>query len=83
MKYLVLAFAVLLAACDHMDKFNDEPVDPNKTDVVKNPRQGNFKYEVIKLNDGRQVECLTGEIYHGYAMHCNWNYKGKQDEIRR
>lgn len=72
MKYLVLAFAVLLVACEPFD----EPVDPNKTDVVKNHRQANFKYEVVKLNNGREVECLVIANYDGYVMDCNWNYKG-------
>lgn len=75
MKYHVLAFAVLLVAC--------EPVEQNKTDVVTNPRQDNFKYEVIKLNDGRQIECVINNEYQRYAMHCNWDYKGRQDEARR
>ena len=79
MKYLVLAFAVLLAACEPFD----EPVDLNKTAVVLDSRQYNFKYEVIKLNDGRQVECITHDAYQYYGIDCNWNYKGKQNEIRR
>nr|DAO81163.1 MAG TPA: vitamin B12-binding protein [Caudoviricetes sp.] len=76
MKYLVLAFAVLLAACEPID----EPVDSNKAGVVKNPRQGNFKYEIIKLNDGRQIECIINDEYQRYAMHCNWYYKGNYNE---
>lgn len=80
MKYLVLAFAVLLAAC--------EPEMP-PADVVENGGVSNdlryygFKHKRMKLDDGREIECLIRDVYSGYAMDCNWNYKGNQDETRR
>lgn len=80
MKYLVLAFAVLLAAC--------EPEMPPADAVILDSRNNDLRYygvehKRIKLDDGREIECLIRNGYSAYTMDCNWNYKGKSDETRR
>ncbi len=80
MKYLVLAFAVLLAACEPTIRPTDV-VDSH--DRSNDLRYYGFQHKLIKLNDGREIECLIRDVYAGYAMDCNWDYKGKQNETRR
>ena len=80
MKYLVLAFAVLLAACEPEMPPVDAVENGNTSDDL---RYYEFKHKRMKLDDGREIECLIRDVYSGYAMDCNWNYKGKQDETRR
>lgn len=80
MKYLVLAFTVLLAACEPLER----PADIADYSKRSNDLQYyDFKHKLIRLNDGREIECLIRDVYAGYAMDCNWNYKGKLDETRR
>ena len=79
MKYLVLAFAVLLAACEP----EMPPADVVEHDVSNDLRYYGFKHKRMKLADGREIECLIRDGYGTYAMDCNWNYKGKHDETRR
>ena len=79
MKKAVLFLAFLLTACD-------PPVQPD--DVVDYPNRSNdlryygFQHKLIKLNDGREIECLIRDVYAGYAMDCNWNYKRNQHKER-
>lgn len=80
MKKAVLFLALLLTACS-------EPLDRPKDVVDVESRSNDLKYyglahKVIKLNDGREIECLINTVNGGYAMDCNWNYKGKQDKER-
>lgn len=78
MKYLVLAFAVLLTACEP-----EMPPADVGNGVSDNLRYYGFKHKRMKLDDGREIECLIRDGYGTYTMDCNWNYKGKQDETRR
>lgn len=78
MKYLVLAFAVLLTACEP----EMSPADVGNG-VSNDLSYYGFKYKRMKLDDGREIECLIRDGYGTCVMDCNWNYKGKQDETRR
>ena len=78
MKYLVLAFVVLFAACEP-----EMPPADVGIDVSNDLRYYGFKHKRMKLSDGREIECLIRDGYGTYTMDCNWNYKGKQDETRR
>lgn len=82
MKKAVLFLALFLAACD------GERVEPPKAtkDVVDVESRINdaqhyyLTHKVIKLNDGREIECIIGSVYDGISIDCNWNYKGNQDK---
>lgn len=80
MKKAVLFLALLLTACG-------EPLDRPKDFVDVGSRSNDLKYyglvhKILKLNDGREIECLINTVNGGYAMDCNWNYKGNQDKER-
>ena len=80
MKKAVLFLALLLTACG-------EPLSRPKDVVDVESRSNDLKYyglahKVSKLNDGREIECLINTVNGGYAMDCNWNYKGNQDKER-
>lgn len=84
MKKVVLFLALFLAACDGESV---EPPNPPKDVVDVESRSNDLVYyrlnhKVIKLNDGREIECLIGSVYDGISMDCNWNYKGNQDKER-
>lgn len=78
MKKAVLFLALFLAACE-------EPYTQPK-DFIDVKQQSNdlnyygFTHKILKLSDGREIECLIARGYAGYVMDCNWNYKVNQNK---
>lgn len=80
MKYLVLALAVFLAACEPAKLPNDATMYDKEIDTFSSY---SFQNKLVKLKNGRVIECLIFDYHTGYSMDCNWNYGEEQDETRR